>query len=408
MPFITGYGFDGGSSCSPKAARHGRAQMLATIPCDLTLQSYCNLPGAQYPWHAVRRFVHENQGLMRRMYGDVRHISILRTEINNNDIELDDVVKAATRYSRSGWKKNKYLYSTDYQNAKTNDVLTEPHFRPASSSTTTTTTSTTKTTSTSTNDLATSSATPMPAMTTNTTAPQTTKSMLLKSELNDKYDDEYDALVSELPANDKQNTISFHEASSGAIFDSITTPQSNINRITAEDESIKIVQPPNLSRINNSGESESATISTTLRINLPSAKISEPSITPPQDYDAPTTASPSSTTHQHTDDDNMDEIKFSDHTTEQIRNIGGEQKLNNFEENNNSYYGASSSSSSIAKQSNKNVRPSTEHTEGQLFQDAVDKDVPVTNNRGVYVFIIFHYTKFSNYVLSPFSEMLVR
>lgn len=38
--------------------------------------------------HAVRRFVHENQGLMRRMYGDERHISVLRAELESNDIEF--------------------------------------------------------------------------------------------------------------------------------------------------------------------------------------------------------------------------------------------------------------------------------------------------------------------------------
>lgn len=38
--------------------------------------------------HAVRRFVQENQGLMRRMYGDENYISVLRAEFEKNDIEL--------------------------------------------------------------------------------------------------------------------------------------------------------------------------------------------------------------------------------------------------------------------------------------------------------------------------------
>lgn len=38
--------------------------------------------------HAVRRFVQENQGLMRRMYGDESYISILRAEFEKNDIEF--------------------------------------------------------------------------------------------------------------------------------------------------------------------------------------------------------------------------------------------------------------------------------------------------------------------------------
>uniref|UniRef100_A0A1B0D3G7 Uncharacterized protein n=1 Tax=Phlebotomus papatasi TaxID=29031 RepID=A0A1B0D3G7_PHLPP len=106
---ILGYGFDSASSCGPKASRRGRAQLLTAIPCDLSSQSYCNLPGTAYPWHAVRRFVHENQGLMRRMYGDIRHISVLRTEIENNDIEISDIEVAAARYSRHGERNSIFL-----------------------------------------------------------------------------------------------------------------------------------------------------------------------------------------------------------------------------------------------------------------------------------------------------------
>lgn len=121
---VDGYGFDAGSSCSEKTTRRGRAQLLRTIPCDLSRQAYCNLPGNMYPWNAVRRFVHENQGLMKRMYGDVRHISVLRTEINNNDIDVNDAEEAAARYSRTGWKRNKYMHR-DGTKTKNNNILSE-------------------------------------------------------------------------------------------------------------------------------------------------------------------------------------------------------------------------------------------------------------------------------------------
>ncbi|XP_065357650.1 protein spaetzle 4 [Calliphora vicina] len=117
--------------------------MLAAIPCDLTTQAYCNLPGAAYPWHAVRRFVHENQGLMKRMYGDVRHISVLRDEIINNEIEVEDIELATDRYSRDGYNRraSKLMHNReDFDNFKSNDVLREPHFRPVTTTTTTTTT----------------------------------------------------------------------------------------------------------------------------------------------------------------------------------------------------------------------------------------------------------------------------
>lgn len=133
VPSSEGFGFDAGATCSEKTARRGRAQLLKSIPCDLSVQAYCNLPGSQYPWHAVRRFVNENQGMMKRMYGDVRHISVLRNEINNNDVTLDDVEETAVRYSRAGWKRNKYLYQENASKTKNPDLLSEAHYRRASS-----------------------------------------------------------------------------------------------------------------------------------------------------------------------------------------------------------------------------------------------------------------------------------
>ncbi|XP_039949799.1 protein spaetzle 4 [Bactrocera tryoni] len=141
-----GFGFDSANSCSTqgtKLSRRGRAQMLATIPCDLTRQAYCHLPGSAYPWHAVRRFVHENHGLMKRMYGDVKHISVLRDEILNNEIDVDDVEVAAERYSKEPHRARaaKYMQAPreEYGSIKNNDVVMEPHFRPVSTTTTTTT-----------------------------------------------------------------------------------------------------------------------------------------------------------------------------------------------------------------------------------------------------------------------------
>lgn len=136
--------------------------MLAAIPCDLAKQPFCHLPGSIYPWHAVRRFVHENQGLMKRMYGDVRHISILRDEIQNNEVaDEDDMVDTADRYSKMPRGAKYMLHGRDadredFGNYKGNDVLMEPHFRPVS---TTTTTQSTTTTTTPTTTSATSSTT---------------------------------------------------------------------------------------------------------------------------------------------------------------------------------------------------------------------------------------------------------
>ncbi|XP_030384410.1 protein spaetzle 4 [Scaptodrosophila lebanonensis] len=129
------FGFDSANSCSPngKLLRRGRSQMLAAIPCDLSKQEYCHLPGSAYPWHAVRRFVHENQGLIKRMYGDVRHISILRDEIQNNEVDVDDIQEAAERYLKDSKRAGKLMMRgrEDFGSYKAgNDVIMEPHFRP--------------------------------------------------------------------------------------------------------------------------------------------------------------------------------------------------------------------------------------------------------------------------------------
>lgn len=175
------FGFDSANSCSPngKMSRRGRAQMLAAIPCDLAKQPFCHLPGSIYPWHAVRRFVHENQGLMKRMYGDVRHISILRDEIQNNEVvDSDDIEEAAERYSKTPRGAKFMLHERDeFSNFKGNDVLMEPHFRPMStttsttSSTTTTTTTTTPTPERSTTSTASTSSASSSSSTTTTVAP---------------------------------------------------------------------------------------------------------------------------------------------------------------------------------------------------------------------------------------------
>ncbi|CAH1407533.1 unnamed protein product, partial [Nezara viridula] len=77
-------GYDGYTTCT-KPFRGGKSRL--DVPCDFNTQNWCTVPGSYYPWRAVRRFVYENHGLMRRMYGAERHISVLRSEIESNDVE---------------------------------------------------------------------------------------------------------------------------------------------------------------------------------------------------------------------------------------------------------------------------------------------------------------------------------
>ncbi|XP_071439055.1 protein spaetzle 4 [Hetaerina americana] len=69
----------------------GRPPPTPPPPCDFRKQSWCAIPGSGYPWHAVRQFVHENQGLMRRMYGEVRQISVLQAELSSNEVTEFDL-----------------------------------------------------------------------------------------------------------------------------------------------------------------------------------------------------------------------------------------------------------------------------------------------------------------------------
>ncbi|ODN03955.1 hypothetical protein Ocin01_02695 [Orchesella cincta] len=80
---------------SSRAAKYLAIKQL-DIPCDMVDKkaAWCNLPGDKYPWHAVRRFVFENQGLMRRMYGEVRQLSLLRMEFED---DLDDELEEERR-----------------------------------------------------------------------------------------------------------------------------------------------------------------------------------------------------------------------------------------------------------------------------------------------------------------------
>lgn len=119
-------GYDYASACT-RPYRSNRAQPLPSAPCDLSKQNYCTTPGNNYPWHAIRRFVRENQGLMRRMYGEEQHIAILKPELENyiDDDEYFEFKKPAD--FTEDLLQTKILYS---QKSKNRAMKTKPHFRP--------------------------------------------------------------------------------------------------------------------------------------------------------------------------------------------------------------------------------------------------------------------------------------
>ncbi|KAH8279645.1 hypothetical protein KR018_012475, partial [Drosophila ironensis] len=299
-----GFGYDSANSCSPngKMSRRGRAQMLASIPCDLGKQAFCHLPGTAYPWHAVRRFVHENQGLMKRMYGDVRHISILRDEIQNNEVDEDDMEETAERYSKDGGRRSgKYLMhgrerdrerEENFGGFKNNDVLMEPHFRPVSTSTSTTSSTTSTTTTTSMPPTSTSSA-PIEASTnpgnkTSSSSPTSAKEADTEPE------------IVEIQPSLESNSV-YEVVPSAAPATTTGAPSSS------GDENIEIIDSPQLGLRNLSLEakpSQEATTATVLKsaskipASLPNRKRkpTEASTTPKTAAESSTAATPTPTT----------------------------------------------------------------------------------------------------------------
>lgn len=81
------------------------------IPCDMSKTGYCDVSGVAYPWAAVRRYIYENQGMLRRMYGDQRHYQIVTNEIQDLKEKYDNI----------------YLYEKGRYSSKK-----RPQFRPRS------------------------------------------------------------------------------------------------------------------------------------------------------------------------------------------------------------------------------------------------------------------------------------
>lgn len=401
------YGFDAGASCSEKTARRGRAQLLKSIPCDLSVQAYCNLPGNMYPWNAVRRFVSENQGMMKRMYGDVRHISVLRNEINNNDITLDDVEEAAIRYSRTGWKRNKYLHQ-ESSKTKNSDLLSDAHYRRNpnphihSRSTIRTTTQVTQQ-----NDL--SSAAASDESTTSTTiativirkskptekrekmaiinAKQTKIPSNSQSENGSEYDDVIDAAIEEI-------VIQFNDESSNnanTLYSNDTDRNLN-NKVSIEtttetiDENIKIIGAPDLSISNNKSQ-PAPTISTTLRIYGLSKD------------DKVTTSAPFETNTTENSTVKSDELRGEEISTtvenqvnDNLIKIGNEAAVNTNSNDQGDFISIESikTESAIAPDEfekdkpDKTHKPFDEQSIGQLYQDVAEKEDPAFySSRGV-------------------------
>lgn len=325
-----------------------------------------------YPWNAVRRFVHENQGLMKRMYGDVRHISVLRTEINNNDIGADDVEETAARYSRAGWKRNKYLYS-DTVKSKNNDLLSESYQRRSSSTTSKpitkdrpTSSSTTTATSTTTTTSATTKARSNERVTATTHSSKYKKPLKSIADEADAFEEEIEAAVEQIfeqIRNDDGNT------ENNNVFINVTDAPFNAEM---ESNNIKVVGAPDLSL----NKTEAATISTTLRIfGFTKEEDTTAASALKRTTESSATASVEQTNNNSTDiGQDLDNLI----TTE---GDDGEPQVN--DSNTSESFQTETIVDVDGKQVNKIVKPG-ENPAGQLFQDVAQKDEPIfVSTRGV-------------------------
>lgn len=74
-------------------AREQRArQYLSSVPCDLITNSFCDDSGENYPWNKLRKFVFENQAMIKRMYGYEKHSAVLKDEFDSLFYDEDDVI----------------------------------------------------------------------------------------------------------------------------------------------------------------------------------------------------------------------------------------------------------------------------------------------------------------------------
>jgi len=103
-------------SCGPRMS----PRLLMEIPCDMTKSSFCTLPGSAYPWSSVRRYIYENQGFMKRMYGEQRQSLVLRNEID----EIRDKYDSIYFYGRGRAQSGPNSFGPRSANS---DIINEPH-----------------------------------------------------------------------------------------------------------------------------------------------------------------------------------------------------------------------------------------------------------------------------------------
>lgn len=72
----------------------------------MSASSYCAQPGSAYPWAPLKRYISENQGSLKRMYGEFRQSNVVQEEIDRFSarytmLESDSFTEFEIRRARS-------------------------------------------------------------------------------------------------------------------------------------------------------------------------------------------------------------------------------------------------------------------------------------------------------------------
>lgn len=76
----------------------------------------------------MKKFVYENQGLVRRMYGDIRHIFVMQSEIEN-EVDSDDFKHFADKYSKAFNNNQQHNERNSHREMKSRKIVEKKNFR---------------------------------------------------------------------------------------------------------------------------------------------------------------------------------------------------------------------------------------------------------------------------------------
>lgn len=319
--------------------------------------------------NAVKKFVYENQGLVRRMYGDMRHIFVMQSELEN-EVDFEDLQHSADKYSKAFNSHNQRQMKAkkSAQERKNFRSDSEPYFRPAQRPSAVNSKQKTK-----------------PPRTTSNEASENNVLVdnMIKSNI--------DAIVGDLRTKEEENLTTAPDVSTGTakLTSSSSTSSSSLSTTasasssgsSSKDIDEKVINEATAENVSETTEEDKLALN--LFNNISSAMLS-------------TAASSSVSTSSSALDDGKDKVLFT-LKNESVNPSAlykleeeevGEASLNDLEQVASSVGETFTESTVLDRNSSKEPQTTTTTTttETQLFQDTVQKEkepAQVVNRRGV-------------------------